>query len=70
MKHNADSANAVNWEDKFWITKLREAECFASVSKTVKDCFTCSISAHQNKSEIQAHSPPPQKKTTTCRLPR
>ena len=53
MKQNADPANHINWEDKFWTTELREAECFASIGKTVRDCFTCSISAHQNKSEFK-----------------
>ena len=31
MKHNADTSNAVDCKDKFWTSKLREAECFASV---------------------------------------
>ena len=57
MKQNADPANKINWEDKFWTTKLREAECFAGIGKTVRSCFTCSISVHQNKCEIQGNPP-------------
>ena len=58
MKDTADSSNAIDWTDNFWTTQLREVECFASVGNSVRDCFTCSISAQQNKSYLQKYPPP------------
>ena len=58
MKDTADSSNAIDWTDNFWTTKLCEVECFASLGNSVRDCFTCSISALQNKSDLQKYPPP------------
>ena len=58
MKDTADSTKAIDWTDNFWTTKLREVECFASIGYSVKDCFTCSISAQQNKTYLQKYPPP------------
>ena len=56
VEENSDPSPDINWKDKKWTTELREVECFASISKDVKDCFTCPQRISQNKAQFLANS--------------
>jgi len=60
LTDHSDPENAIDWTEKIWTTKLREVECFASLSYKVHDCFTCPHSLTQNKNKIASDPPPRQ----------
>ena len=60
IHQTADLTNELKWLQPQWTTKLREVECFASLTHRIMDCFTCPYSAKQNKNKIRTDPPKPQ----------
>ena len=60
IQKTANATAELKWLQPQWTTKLREVECFTSLTHRVTDCFTCSHSATQDKNKLWTDPPKPQ----------